>query len=429
MTELLNREYRLVTVTSRSSIELPLSAVLNAGRIDVYPEVENEGLLFLQFLGGKIRLTAGKYIGLIPLTPEITVEVRPKLPVSNLAHILDRARASLGSVALDRYYEMTGPQGHTVLEFLLSNLVTSLQSVQRHGYLKNYINRIDAGSPRGRLLAGRTLKTLWARGERYKVATESFEQSVDVAANRFIKFALESAMALLCRIRPSSSILRDANRTHSEFPRAVSALQHTDMRICEEVLQTRSLPLSRSYYYRPLEISRLLLGNFSLSLERGGGDIELHTFILNFEDVFENYLRHVLEFRAPAGCNVRDGNGDGAKPLYDDRPNPPAQPDIVLEHLGSRPVIVEVKYKDKPDRADVNQVVTYATAYRAATAVLVHQAKTAAGIGVKLRGTINGISIYTYGFDLAANDLEGQEAAFAAAMFAFTIRDVQLHVA
>ena len=236
-------------------------------------------------------------------------------------------------------------------------------------------------------------------------------------------------MALLCRIRPSSSILRDANRTHSEFPRAVSALQHTDMRICEEVLQTRSLPLSRSYYYRPLEISRLLLGNFSLSLERGGGDIELHTFILNFEDVFENYLRHVLEFRAPAGCNVRDGNGDGAKPLYDDRPNPPAQPDIVLEHLGSRPVIVEVKYKDKPDRADVNQVVTYATAYRAATAVLVHQAKTAAGIGVKLRGTINGISIYTYGFDLAANDLEGQEAAFAAAMFAFTIRDVQLHVA
>ena len=118
MTELLNREYRLVTVTSRSSIELPLSAVLNAGRIDVYPEVENEGLLFLQFLGGKIRLTAGKYIGLIPLTPEITVEVRPKLPVSNLAHILDRARASLGSVALDRYYEMTGPQGHTVLGFV-----------------------------------------------------------------------------------------------------------------------------------------------------------------------------------------------------------------------------------------------------------------------------------------------------------------------
>lgn len=412
-------DHQLVTVAARSSVELPLSAVLKGGQINVFPEVETAGLLFLQFQGGKIRLTAGKYIGLIPLTPDITVDVRPKLPVRNLARILDHARASLGSVALDRHYETTDDQGVTVLEFLLSNLVSSLQGVQERGYLKNYTRRLDAGALRGRLLAGQTLKSLWSRGERHKVATEAFGQTVDIAANRVIKLAMENAMATLCRVRPTSPILKEANRAHGEFPRSVSPIQHTDLQICRAALKSRSLPASRGYYYRPMEISQLLLSNAAVSLERTGGDIQLQTFILNFEEVFENYLRHVLEMRAPAGCDVRDGNGDGARPLYDDRPDPPAQPDIVLEYAGSRPVIVEVKYKDKPDRADVNQVVTYAAAYRATTVVLVHQAKATAQNGTKLRGTINSTRIYTYGFDLAAHDLEAEEAAFVAAMSAF----------
>jgi hypothetical protein len=44
-------EHRLIIVAARRSTELPLSAVLRDGRIDVYPEVESEGLLFLQFQG------------------------------------------------------------------------------------------------------------------------------------------------------------------------------------------------------------------------------------------------------------------------------------------------------------------------------------------------------------------------------------------
>ncbi len=429
MTDTAIADYRLVTVAARSSVELPLSAVLKGGRIQVYPEVESEGLLFLQFQGGKIRLTAGKYVGLIPLTPDITVDVRPKLPVRNLARVLDQARASLGSVALDRYYEATDDQGTTILEFLLSNLVNSLQSVQENGYLKNYISQVDAGALHGRLLAGQTLKSLWSRGERHKVVTESFQQSVDVAANRVIKFALERATATLCRVRPSSPILHKANRTHGNFPRSVEALLHNDLKICRAALRSRSLPASRAYYYRPLEISELLLGNSAVSLERTGEDVQLQTFILNFEEVFENYLRHILAARVPTGCDVRDGNGEGARPLYDDRADPPAQPDIVLEHVGSQPVIVEVKYKDKPDRADVNQVVTYAAAYRATNVVLVHQAKTAAQTGAQLRGKINGTNVFTYGFDLSAHDLEGQEAAFATAMSAFVTESVHMAAA
>jgi 5-methylcytosine-specific restriction enzyme subunit McrC len=162
----------------------------------------------------------------------------------------------------------------------------------------------------------------------------------------------------------------------------------------------------------------LILSRASVSLEKSGGsDVQLETFILDFEDVFERYLRRVLEHRAPDGCSVKDGNDEGSRSLYDDRPEPPAQPDIVIERSGAPPLIVEVKYKDKPDRADVNQVVTYAACYRSKIVVLVHQTKAGAKASLKLRGVINGVSVYGYAFDLASEGLEAQETAFSAAVF------------
>ena len=409
-------EHRLITVASRSSVELPLSAVLADGAIEVYPQVESKGLLFLQFHGGRVIITAGKYIGLIPLTPNISVEVKPKLPVGNLAHILDYARASLGSVELDRLYELSDDQGSTVLEFLLSNLLSALRQVRARGYLKRYVRRSEAGLPRGRILVGQTIKSLWSRGAKHRVATESFEQTVDVSPNRAIKQALECAMIVLRRARPDSPVLKRANRFFVEFPRSVAAFRTSDLVACAEVLRSRSLPASRDYYYRPLEIATLILSRVSVSLERTGSNVELETFILDFEDVFERYLRRALQLHAPDPFAVKDGNGDGARPLYDDRPEPPAHPDIVLEHTQRQPLIVDAKYKDKPERADVNQVVTYATCYRTNTVVLVYPAKGPGQTGMKLRGTINGVRVFGYGFDLAAENLLDEEHKFANAI-------------
>lgn len=409
-------EHRLITVASRSSVELPLSAVLTDGAIEVYPQVESKGLLFLQFHGGRVIITAGKYIGLIPLTPNISVEVKPKLPVSNLAHILDYARASLGSVALDRLYELGGDQGSTILEFLLSNLLSALREVQARGYLKRYVRRREVGLPRGRVVVGQTIKSLWSRGERHRVATEAFDQTVDVSPNRAIKQALECAMVALRRARPDSPVLRRANRFFVEFPRSVTAFRSLDLGECGDVLRSRSLPASRDYYYRPLEIATLILSHASVSLERTGSNVELETFILDFEDVFERYLRRALQLRAPDPFVVRDGNSDGARPLYDDRPEPPAHPDMVVEHAQRLPLIVDAKYKDKPERSDVNQVVTYATCYRTNTVVLVYPAKGPAQTGMKLRGTINGVRVFGYGFDLAAENLLEEEDKFANAI-------------
>jgi 5-methylcytosine-specific restriction enzyme subunit McrC len=180
----------------------------------------------------------------------------------------------------------------------------------------------------------------------------------------------------------------------------------------------QSLPVARSYYYRPIEIALLILSNRAVALQEHGRDVLLETFIINFEELFEEYLRRVLQNRTESEFVVRDGNHEGKKPLFDDRRDPPAQPDmLVVWRPTNRKVIAEVKYKDKPDRSDINQAITYALSYGTDRAVLVHQCKPGSPGGLKTIGTINGIRIDAYAFDLGATDIDAEEKAFAECFF------------
>ena len=151
-------------------------------------------------------------------------------------------------------------------------------------------------------------------------------------------------------------------------------------------------------------------------MQEQGNDLLLETFIIDFDELFEEYVRRVLQRHADADGHlfVKDGNHEGKKPLFDDRNDPSAQPDIVF---GWRPsghsIVAEVKYKEKPQRDDINQAVTYSLCYRADRTILVHQAGTPAQRGLRPIGTIQQIRVDAYGFDLAAADLDSEEAVFA----------------
>ena len=67
--------------------------------------------------------------------------------------------------------------------------------------------------------------------------------------------------------------------------------------------------------------------------------MELPSLLVNLEAVFETYARRVLE-KGLVSVKVRDGNGDGAKPLFDNRATPVAAPDIVILKDDGRPAVV-----------------------------------------------------------------------------------------
>jgi 5-methylcytosine-specific restriction enzyme subunit McrC len=234
-----------------------------------------------------------------------------------------------------------------------------------------------------------------------------------------IKAAL---LFVLERLRPysqdSRALVRRANAAYIDMPAVIGSLRPADYEDCQTTLRASSLPATRYYYYRPLEIALLILSGRGVAPQEQGADILLGTFIINFEDLFEEYLRRVLQQRAPTQLIVRDGNREGKRGLFDGKADPPAQPDIVLAWQPTwRKAIAEVKYKERPDRGDINQAITYALCYGTDRAVLVHQYPLRGPKGLSLIGVIGGIRLEAYAFDLGAEDLEAEEKAFAETLF------------
>lgn len=404
---------RIISLQSRQSVDLGLDELLSGGQISLLPHVEERGLLFLQFRKGRVTVTAGKYVGLIPITADIALDVMPKMPVGNIARVLDGARAHIQALpGTERVYSSVPQESESVLKFLLSNLLDALEPIRRAGLLKRYHRETEIAShPRGRIQLARTLQSCWSKGVRHRVAIEKFSLTADVPENRVLKAALVHVLQGLRRAGIHGDILASANAAYNELPSQIGFLQPFDRQRCADAVSMMTLPGGRDYYYRALEIALLITSARSLKLEGVGTELTLDACIIDFESVFEAYLRHVLQSHAPSDIAVRDGNRDGKKPLYDDRNDPPAQPDIVLtSRTTCRSLIAEVKYKDKPDRSDINQAVTYALTYRTPFAVLLHQAGEGKASGLRHIGSINGIEVKSYGFQLSRSDLEVEES-------------------
>lgn len=403
---------------SRKSLDLSLADIMPGGAIQVFPYVEEKGLLFLQFRRRRLVISAGPFIGLIPLTPQISIEVRPKLPVTNIARILDSAQRSLSLIpGTERLYLKDGLESDSILEFLALNLCEAFRPVLEGGFLKAYTPKLNLSSqPKGKIDVVGTLRA-WGRGQRHFLSATRHEQTPDIPCNRVLKAAM---LIVLRRLVPTTegrkSLISVVNKNYLRFPSTVGDLRPQDRSIVRNQIAKKELPPSRYYYYRALEIALMLLTDVGVSLQSAGADVSLSSFIINFEDLFEEYLRRVLYVLAPDGVLVRDGNKDGKRFLFDEGRGQMAQPDIVINAAGHA-VVVEVKYKEKPNRDDINQAVAYALCYRTDRVVLVHQKPLDRAAGLYRIGEINGIKLEAYAFDLGACDLEREEHCFAQAIF------------
>ena len=203
-----------------------------------------------------------------------------------------------------------------------------------------------------------------------------------------------------------------------ELPDTIGTALGGDVAWRRAVLAGKKLEMSRSYYYRALEVALLIIDGRRISLEMLDGDVSLDTFIVNSETIFEAYLRQVLQSAAPEGLIVRGGNVEGKKRLFDDTRVHEAEPDIVvIKRDTGRKVIADVKYKDKPNRDDINQAIVYAHFYRCNHVIPVHLNRHGAPTGPKHIGKMKGVTFQSYAFDLGATALEIEEEAFARYVF------------
>jgi len=435
--ELLDIQYsspRVISVEEHMPTPIPAHLILRDGRLDVFASVAKRGYFTVKPSEGPLTLQAGGYIGVIPLNPRVTIDVKPRVPVDNLSRVL---RIS-GAVPTDifeviRRYEKEPELYPSLVDIYARAMTSYVDDIVLRGSFREYQRYLDATSfPRGRILMGEAAKTLAARGLAHKVQASWFQRTADNDVNRCLKYALWLLIQVRMgsrHVKGSRELIRGLGRAYRRFDGVTLDLSKHFLRN-PMVRGTEPLPMLRGYYRNPLVLALAIIHQHAVSLD-GSGGVALPSIVLNMASAFESYLLKSLQSTAEAHSwpvNVLNGNhkltgGGGGKPLLDEGPsNVEATPDIVLGRPGnssSFALVVEVKYKPgKLDRDDLNQVVAYGFSYKCPSVVLVQpfgkSGKPARGL--HRLGSINNMNVYRYVFDLGAKDLEAEESAFGAEM-------------
>lgn len=400
----------IYTAREREATTIPIADILRDGEIDIYLNVQRREFFDITFRGDRLTVTAGKYVGLIPLNERVFVDVTPKMPVMNLVKIVSAVGGDVTQVdVLEREYETSGIRPDAILEAIGSAFARSLQRLEIRGLAREYQRANDEGpSLKGQIQFIPSLQRHWSRGRCHVAVCEHSNLSADTSENRLLRYACHW---LLTHHRLAGVLARQV-RVLAEFEDYfASAGVSLESPPADEAL--RGLGDGSPEYRRSLRLATTLLMERGVELPGGSGDLSLPSFLVNMETLFESYARHVLRTRL-SGFVALDGNNEGRKPLFDDRRSPNATPDIVIRNeAGAAVLIGEVKYKADENRDDLNQVLGYALAYRVDIVVLILPADNNHPDGLATVGQIANVTVYRYRINMASDDLDSQESRFA----------------
>lgn len=172
-------------------MEIPLEELIGtAGRLELNPEIESRDYFAVHLSKGALCLCARGYVGQIPLNRRIVVDVRPRVPVTNLPHMVRVSGAQPTMLSSFRSYATGGEWDDSLLDLYADGLVEHVQRIAQAGFLREY-HRSEARSsfPRGRIAVHRTIQDLSAGGIEHAAHVSWFERSRDNGPNRCLKYA------------------------------------------------------------------------------------------------------------------------------------------------------------------------------------------------------------------------------------------------
>jgi 5-methylcytosine-specific restriction enzyme subunit McrC len=413
------------------AVNIPINYLLgHDGRLQLNSEIEKGDYFSVSLRHGVLTLRTSGYVGYIPLTNQVVIYVRPRVPVINLNRMAEIAGTPRITLAWLREYDLSGPWSESYADLYASALAAHVENIAANGLLRDYLRKEENSSfPRGRILIGPTVQSFSARGQYHKAVSTYFVRTADNPANRCLKYAMwlmgsHYAKASVRR-RKSRLIQQRLNAAYSSFD-GVSLDQAQRFVADPFVAGLRSLPAHRGYYREALDVALAITRQQGLLLDANiRGDVRLPSLILNMSDLFESYVRTVLQQHSIENrwtWQVLDGNAEGSRPLYKGQSLVKATPDIVIQDPGSaRSVVVEVKYipvADRSLREAVNQVVTYAACYETNRAVLVHPCDEGQASGIRKIGNVGQVEVFQYLYNLANADLTLEASLFGHAISA-----------
>ncbi len=405
------------------------------GRLDIYPWVDKSDFFVLRTTSKKTEIQARGWVGIIPLNDNVTLDVTPRVDVvGNLSRFMEVSGESPTYLTQAiRGYARAGTLYPSLVTLYTEALHRAVNEVVSQGLLKEYRRRESVSSmPHGRIMVGPSIQRSIARGRSHELTISWFQRSVDNAANRCLLYATHrlSAYARTYGHSIGESDRRKVARQLNQCTQLLNGVKLDSNRgfLDDPIVQgLTTLPALRGYYRPALDLALTIVGGNALSMDQPGESVRLPSLLISMGGVFEAYLRKVL-YRAGQvrgwPVDVLDGNRKpGAKNLLDEGSaiTIEANPDIVLA-AGPRtattyPAILEVKYKpakSRPKRGDLDQTLAYGASYRAKH-VVVLQPRHPSGVpaGMHRIGSLAGMGVWMYVFDMGASDIVKEESNMA----------------
>lgn len=325
---------------------------------------------------GVFRVIPGSVVGVVR-SPSVEVLIQPKIAIERLFELLSYS----GNLSFTIETAGVDPEANIVEGFAAVYLSAAGRVLSR-GALQGYVSREDALSTfRGRLRAGDQVRRRFGLPLPVEMNYDDF--TVDIEENRLLKAAF---------LRLSRLPIRRA-RLRRGINEALSALAEVSTpcyspRHLPEVSFTR---LNR-HYRTPIELAKLILRNSSVELR--AGKTMIGQFLVDMNDVFEDFLHASIGRRLPRGPRWAQGR----RIFLDLDRRVRMNPDLSWWE-GSRCLFVgDAKYKrtDGGESADLYQLLAYCLAAGVPEGLLLYaEASPAAHIieeaGVNLR--IEGVDL------------------------------------
>lgn len=426
----------IIVIAEFKEIDAPASLFLNSGEISAFPSIIEKNFFSIKYKKGKAMFQAGGYVGIIPINSNLSIDIRPKVPIANLERIVFISNHQPQILKeFKRRYDPHEYSSTSLSDFIIDCFLKSAEELCARGVLKIYKERSNTGFfPKGRIDFSGTVRAR-SKINDSRVTSKWFDRTTDAIPNQFLK-------SIVLMLLNNPALVKDKSRKCSMLYilNQLSGISEKDPRALSfhpSIISPHDLiPSTKELYLDTIALAKIILEGKGLSYQVGSA-ASASALVLNIAEAFEWYLLAILrsskynnhEFKVLDGN--KSGLNGGKRNLLDPSTNEfyigikvEATPDIVIEYGSSAVhsnIVIDVKYKSIKkiaDRDDINQIISYAASYKSSCGVLIFPANEYNSSGLINIGKIGTIEIFQYFFDLNNADIESEENALIEALAA-----------
>ncbi|GDZ96309.1 McrBC 5-methylcytosine restriction system component-like protein [Planktothrix agardhii CCAP 1459/11A] len=302
------------------------------------------------------KLTAKSYIGFIPLTPDIQIFLKPKVPIANLFRMLEYTYDLKSFQILDGSVHC-----ETIPEFYnrLANILTQkILAQSRKGFYRTYLKNTELlPYVRGKV----DFKYQFKHPGTVKLNCEYNQYTADIEDNQILLWTLY--------------IIGRSGLCSEQLSTTVRKAYHTLQGLATQRPFKGDNCLHRSYnrlnqdYQTLHSLCRFFLDNCGVAHQVG--NYQMFPFLVRTDILYEKFVYAWLKSHLPANFEIKDQESVNFCKIVD------SKIDLVIYDKNTKQVIfiLDTKYKipdSKPSNQDIYQAIAYATLKNSQNAILVY---------------------------------------------------------